>query len=93
MKVQYFDDTDTLLIELRANDVAETRDLDENTVLGLDATGNLCALTLEHASARTDIHQFTVEGIAYHAALSDTLDEWASREDEEAFCDLDSGDA
>jgi antitoxin PrlF len=26
--------------------------------------------------------------IAYHAALSDTLDEWASPEDEEAFGDL-----
>lgn len=25
---------------------------------------------------------------AYHAALSDTLDEWASPEDEEAFRDL-----
>jgi len=26
--------------------------------------------------------------IAYHAALTDTLDEWASPEDEEAFRDL-----
>lgn len=26
--------------------------------------------------------------VAYHAALSDTLDEWASPEDEEAFGDL-----
>ena len=25
---------------------------------------------------------------AYHAALSQTLDEWATAEDEEAFCDL-----
>ena len=64
MKVQYFEDTDTLYIELRANEVAETRDLDENTVLDLDAEGNVCALTFEHASARTDLQRFTVEGIA-----------------------------
>jgi len=64
MKVQYFEDTDTLYIELRANEVAETRDLDENTVLDLDADGNVCALTFEHASARTDLQRFTVEGIA-----------------------------
>lgn len=64
MKVQYFEDTDTLYIEFRGGEIAETRDLDENTVLDLDAEGNVCALTFEHASARTDIHRLTVEGIA-----------------------------
>lgn len=64
MKVQYFDDTDTLYIELRAGEVAETRDLDENTVLDLDADGNVCALTFEHASSRTDLQRLTVVGIA-----------------------------
>ena len=33
----------------------ETRDLDENTQIDLDKSGNLCALTLEHASERTDL--------------------------------------
>jgi uncharacterized protein YuzE len=28
MRIQYFEDTDTLYIEFRAEDVAETRDLD-----------------------------------------------------------------
>ena len=64
MKVQYFEDTDTLYIEFRRQDVAETKDLDENTALDLDADGHLCALALEDASSRTDIHQFTIEGIA-----------------------------
>jgi uncharacterized protein YuzE len=31
MKIKYFRDTDTLYIEFNAGDVAETRDLDENT--------------------------------------------------------------
>ena len=44
MKVSYFEDTDTLYIELRPGDVAETRDLDENTVLDLDAGGHICAM-------------------------------------------------
>lgn len=64
MKVQYFDDTDTLYIEFRAATIVESKDLDENTVLDLDANGNVCALTVEHASARTDLHDLTVEGIA-----------------------------
>jgi len=37
MKIRYFEDTDTLLIELKPGSVAETRDLDENTLLDLDA--------------------------------------------------------
>lgn len=64
MKVQYFEDTDTLYIEFQAKDIHETRHLDENTVLDLDAQGNVCALTFEHASTRTDVHRLTVEGIA-----------------------------
>ena len=52
MKVRYFADTDTLFIEFREALVAETRDLDENTVLDVDAQGNICSITVEHASLR-----------------------------------------
>lgn len=64
MRVQYFEDTDTLYIEFRETDIAETRDLDENTLMDLDAQGNVCALTFEHASERTDVDRVTLEGIA-----------------------------
>lgn len=64
MKVKYFQDTDTLYIELKDQQIAETMDLDENTVLDLDSDGNLCAITFEHASKRTDVQQITLEGIA-----------------------------
>ncbi|MBI4829686.1 MAG: DUF2283 domain-containing protein [Nitrospinae bacterium] len=64
MKVQYFKDTDTLYIEFRAHDVAESRDLDENTILDVDAEGNVLALTFEHASQRADVSHLMVEGIA-----------------------------
>lgn len=64
MIVKYFADTDTLYIEFRERDIAESRDLDENTVLDVDAHGKVCAITLEHASQRTDVRHLTVEGIA-----------------------------
>lgn len=64
MKVKYFEDTDTLYIELRNDDIAESKDLDENTVLDVDAKVNVCAITFERASQRTDISHLTVEGIA-----------------------------
>jgi uncharacterized protein YuzE len=52
MEIRYFRDTDTLYIELSAALVAETRDVDDNTLIDLDAHGNVCALTLEHVSER-----------------------------------------
>jgi uncharacterized protein YuzE len=64
MKVRYFADTDTLLIEFRSAPVAETRDLDENTILDVDAQGNICSITVEHASARADAPHFSYEEVA-----------------------------
>ena len=63
MKIQYFQDTDTLYIELRACDVGETRDYDENTLIDMDEHGEICALTIEHASARADVPHFSFEQI------------------------------
>ena len=63
MRIRYFTDTDTLLIEFKDLPVAETRDLDENTVLDIDADGNICSITVEHASTRTDIPQFSYEQV------------------------------
>jgi uncharacterized protein YuzE len=63
MKIRYFTDTDTLLMEFRDAQVAETRDLDENTVLDLDADGNVCAITVEHASKRAGAPEVTYETV------------------------------
>jgi len=59
MTIQYFEDTDTLLITLKKSDVAETRDLDENTLVEFDAKGQLVSMTIEHARERADVANFT----------------------------------
>ncbi len=64
MKLKYFVDTDTLYIEFDGRGIVESKDLDEDTVLDIDGEGNVCAITLEHASERTDVRHLTVEGIA-----------------------------
>jgi len=64
MKIKYFQDTDTLYIEFKATAVVETRDLDENTLLDPDADANIAAMTIEHASTRTDSPAFSYEQIA-----------------------------
>lgn len=61
MRIQYFDDTDTLHIEFRAAEIAETRDLDEDTLLDVDRDGKICGITIEHAKQRADIPRFSYE--------------------------------
>jgi uncharacterized protein YuzE len=64
MKITYFQDTDTLHIQFGSAAVAETRELDENTLLDIDTLGNLCGLTLEHARERADIPHVIFEQVA-----------------------------
>jgi uncharacterized protein YuzE len=64
VKIRYFRDTDTLHIEFREAPAAETRDLDENTQIELDERGNVCALTLEHASQRADLPKLDYQQVA-----------------------------
>jgi len=64
MNVRYFAETDTLYIELRPSEIAETRDLDENTIVEFDAAGDLCAITVEHARERAALPHFAFEHVA-----------------------------
>lgn len=64
MKILHFEDTGTLLIELKPGSVAETRDLDENTLLDLDAQGQVLAITLEHATTCAELSSFSFDRIA-----------------------------
>ena len=64
MKIRYFKSTDTLYIEFRQADIVESRDLDEDTVIDVDSRGNIVAMTMEHASLRTDAPKPTFEVVA-----------------------------
>jgi uncharacterized protein YuzE len=52
MKAKYFQDTDTLYLELRDSQVVETRDLDQDTILDYDGKGQVVGITIEHAKTR-----------------------------------------
>ena len=64
MKIKYFPQTDSLYIEFKAAAIAETQDLDENTILDLDRQGNICGITIEHAQSRTEAPRFSFEQVA-----------------------------
>ncbi len=63
MKIQYFSDTDTVYLQLNEKPIAETKDLDENTIIDVDAEGKLVAITIEHAKERADISNFVFQQV------------------------------
>lgn len=63
MKIRCFQDADALHIEFKSDAVTEARDLDENTLLDLGRSGHILGITVEHASQRTDIPQFSCEQV------------------------------
>ena len=50
MKLFYFSDTDTALMEFSDNDVYETKEISENLYIDLDKKGSLVSMTFEHAN-------------------------------------------
>ncbi len=58
MKVEYFEDTDSLQITFSERPVVDTRDVDEDTLLEFDADGHLVTMTVEHAGQRAEMESF-----------------------------------
>lgn len=61
MKVKYFPDTDTLLVNFSDKKIAETRDLNENVLVELDENGHLVSMTIEHAKQQMDVNEFSYQ--------------------------------
>jgi uncharacterized protein YuzE len=57
MKIIYFADTDTALIEFSGAAVEETKEISEDVYLDLDAHGALVSMTVEHAKERANISE------------------------------------
>jgi uncharacterized protein YuzE len=61
MKITYFQDTDTALIEFSQKKVGETWEVSENIYMDMDSEGNLVAMTIEHAKATGALKSFSYE--------------------------------
>jgi uncharacterized protein YuzE len=59
MKITYFADTDTALIEFSDAVVSQTREVSEDVYLDLDATGALARMTIEHAREKANISELS----------------------------------
>jgi uncharacterized protein YuzE len=61
MKVKYFSDTDTLLVDFSDRKVVETRDLNDDVLVELDEQGRVVSMTIEHAKLQTDVAEFSYQ--------------------------------
>lgn len=69
MKVKYFADTDTALVEFAEKPVNETREISENIYyVDLDANGDLVSMTIEHATAHAGLKEFSCVEVAGKAS-------------------------
>jgi len=63
MKIKYFPDTDTALIEFADRLVAETREISEDVYVDMDEHGGLVSMTIEHAKTAAQIKDLTFQEI------------------------------
>lgn len=61
MRIKYFADTDTALVELSDNPPVETRELNENIYLDLDDKGRVVSTTIEHARQSAKMDEFSYQ--------------------------------
>jgi uncharacterized protein YuzE len=63
MRIKYFSDTDTALVEFSDHLVEETKEINKNIYIDLDAEGNLVNMTIEHASSQANITEVAYQQI------------------------------
>ena len=68
MKIKYFSDTDTALLEFSANEVFETKEINENIYIVLDKDGMLVSMTIEHAKEQASIKEVSYQEIEKEVA-------------------------
>ena len=61
MKVKYFSDTDTALVEFNDKAIKETIEISENIYIDIDKNGNLVNMTIEHAKENAKLPEFSYQ--------------------------------
>jgi uncharacterized protein YuzE len=59
MKIKYFSDTDTALLEFSDTEVHETREINEDIYMDLDKNGRLVSMTIEHAKQQANLAELS----------------------------------
>jgi uncharacterized protein YuzE len=63
MRIKYFEDTDTALVEFSSKTSVETQEVNENIYIDLDSDGRVVSMTIEHAGQSADMREFLYQRI------------------------------
>ena len=68
MKIKYFTDTDTAMVEFSDRQVSQIKDINENIYIEMEADGNMVNMTIEHASRQANIAEVAYQQIESKSA-------------------------
>ena len=61
MKIKYFPDTDTALLEFSTKEVDQTKEISEDIYIDLDSHGGIVTMTIEHAKLAANISELSFQ--------------------------------
>jgi len=70
MNLKYYEDTDSLYIDLSARPSAESREVSEGIVLDYDSDGNLVGIDIDNASRKLDLAEINLTSLPQHRLKS-----------------------
>ena len=68
MKLHYYEDTDSLYIDLAPAPSADSREIADGLVLDFDERGQIVGIDIQHASERLDLSEVSAEHLPLVAA-------------------------
>ncbi len=70
MRIKYFEDTDTALVEFSDQTPIETQELNENVYLDFDDKGRVVSITIEHVGQVADMQELVYQRISADLSTS-----------------------
>ena len=65
MKFQYYEDTDSLYIDLSEKKSTDSKEIAEGIVMDMDAEGNIVGIDIEHASQMVNLSKLETKGMPF----------------------------
>ncbi len=66
MNLRYYEDTDSLYIDLTSKPSSESREISEGIVLDYDSDGNLVGIDIDNASQKLELKEVNVSSFPIH---------------------------
>jgi len=66
MKLSYYEETDSLYIDLSSKNSVDSKEVSEGVVLDYDAEGNIVGIDIDNASRKLDLKEVNINRLPIH---------------------------